>query len=405
MTRLLLVLFLLYGGVAGGAQAPAAAPAPPDADTLFAKGVKLHQSGDILGAIEAYQDALAKEAGRIDARSNLGAAFVSLGRYAEAVEQYRKALEIDPDNRRVRFNLALAQYKGGNVVEAADELKWLVDREPQNRSARLLLADCSQQMGQDEAVVLLLSGRDAEYGDDRLYAYVLGNALVRRGEVERGQVYIDRLFQGGDSAEGHVLMGAAQLRRQDFRAALTELERAVALNPALPTVNSLYGRALMGMGRREDAADAFRKELTKNPNDFDANLYLGLLLKDDGKLDEALDRLKRADRLRPGDPRTLYGLGALHLAAGRVPEAQTALEALVKAVPEYTQGHVLLATIYYRQKDRERGDRERAIVERLRAERQAREPGASDELGAAYQGEPLPGEVPPVVPKKPDGAR
>jgi hypothetical protein len=65
----------------------------------------------------------------------------------------------------------------------------------------------------------------------------------------------------------------------------------------------------MGAGRRDDAIKAFTAELTRNPNDFDANLYLGIMLKDDGKLDEAYEHLKRraapalARRGRPIRPR------------------------------------------------------------------------------------------------------
>src|SRR5262249_6693741 len=209
----------------------------------------------------------------------------------------------------------------------------------------------------------------------------------------------------GESAEAHLLMGVVQLRRQDFRAALPELQRAAELNPNLPTVNSFHGRALMGTGRRPEAAVAFRKELEKNPNDFDSNLYLGLLLKDEGKLDEALDRLKRADRLRPDEARVLYGLGALYVATARVDEAEAALTKLVEAAPDYTQGHVLLATVYYRQKKKDLGDRERTIVEAQKNRRQAEEPGASDELGPAYQGERLPEEKPRTAPKTPDAHR
>lgn len=379
----------------------AAAQTGPDPEELFARGVQLHQSGDILGAILAYQEVLAREPDRIDARSNLGAAYVHLGRYGDAIEQYGKALGVDPYNTKVRFNLALALYKAANVAEAAEELKRVVDREAGNGRARLLLADCYLQMGQDGPVVSLLSGRDAEFGDDRLFAYLLGNALIRRDEAQRGQAYIDRLFKGGDTAEARLLMGVAQLRRQDFKAALLEFQRAVALNPSLSTVHSFHGRALMSTGRRQEAAEAFRKELERNPNDFDSNLYLGFVMKDDNRLDESLDHLKRAGRLRPKDVRVLYGLGALHLAAGRIDEAEQELEALVEEVPEYSQGHVLLATVYYRQKKKELGDREQAIAERQRAERQAKEPGASDDLGPAYRGEPLPEEKPPASDKAP----
>ncbi len=77
--RLGLVLALAAIPATALAQPPAppavpASPAPPTAEESFARGVQLHQAGDILGAIEAYQDALQQEPQRIDARSNLGAA-------------------------------------------------------------------------------------------------------------------------------------------------------------------------------------------------------------------------------------------------------------------------------------------------------------------------------------------
>jgi tetratricopeptide (TPR) repeat protein len=359
----------------------------PDAEASFARGVQLHQSGDILGAIENYLAALKTEPDRIDARSNLGAAYVRLGRYEEAVEAYHKALAVS-ENPTVRFNLALALYKGGRIPEAAQELRRVVDADSANKNAVLLLADCHLQMGNDGEVVLLLENREVDLGDDRLYAYLLGNAFIRQNEIPRGQAWIDRLFKGGDTAEARVLMGVAHIRRSDYQSALAEFQRAAELAPTLPNVQSFLGRALMERGQRPEATEAFRKELARNPNDFDSNLYLGLLKRDENQLDEALDHLKRASRLRPGDVRVLYGLGSVHFAAGRVEEAQRALETVVKEAPDYQQAHVLLATVYYRQKKKDLAEREKAIVEKLKAERQAKEPGASDELGPAYKGEP-----------------
>jgi tetratricopeptide (TPR) repeat protein len=381
------------------ASSTAVAQAPLSADQFFARGVGLHESGDVVGAIEAYQAALELEPDRVDARSNLGAAYARLGRYDDAVVHYRAVLARVPDQAQVRFNLALALYKSARVPEAVPELERVVAEGPANRSALLLLADCKAQMGNDAAVIALLGPHDAEFEDDRLYAYLLGNALLRRNELSRGHAYIDRLFRGGETAEARLLMGVAHLRRADRPEALAELERAVQLNGELPTAHSLLGRALMGMGRRDEALQAFRKELERNPNDFDANVYLGMFLKDDGKLDESYEYLKRAARLRSGDPAALYALGALHLAAGRLAEAQEALERVTERVPGYRQAHVLLATAYYRQKKKDDGDRHRAIAAKLETEQQAREPGAADDLGPAYRGDepaaPTPGSRPP----------
>jgi tetratricopeptide (TPR) repeat protein len=371
------------------------------ADALFAKGVALHQSGDLVGAIESYQAALEKDPARVDARSNLGAAYARMGRFTEAIEAYRAVLARIPDQTQVRFNLALALYKAAPVQEAAEELQKVVAQDPSNLNAVLLLADCRSRMGDDSAVIALLGPREKDFGDDRLFAYLLGNALLRRNELQRGQAYVDRLFRGGESGEAHLLMGVARLRSGDNKGALPELERAIALRPDLPTAHSLLGRALMGVGRRDEAVAAFRKELEKDPNDFDSNVYVGMSLKDAGQLDEADEYLKRAARLRPQDPASLYALGALHLAAGRVEEAQAALEAAVAQVPNYRQAHVLLATAYYRRKDKAKGDLHRDIAEKLRAEEQAKEPGAADDLGPAYRGDAPPAGPTPEPPAKP----
>jgi tetratricopeptide (TPR) repeat protein len=378
----------------------------PDADALFAHAVALHQSGDTLGAIQGYEAVLEKDPGRFQARSNLGAAYAQLGRYAEAIANYQKVLEQKPDETSVRFNLALALYKSSRIPEAAAELERVAAADASNRRAVLLLADCRAQLGQDAGVIDLLGPREADFKDDRLYAYLLGNALIRRNEILRGQAFIQRLFAAGDTAEVRVLMGVAHLQKGDDRAAVPDLERAVALDPALPAAHSLLGRALMGTGRRDDSVKAFEAELAVNPNDFEANLYLGIMRKDDGKLDEAYEHLKRAQRLRPRDVGVEYALGALHLAAGRTAEAREALEIVTAEAPDYRQGHVLLATAYYRLKEKDKGDREQAIAEKLRADEQSREAGASDALGPAYRAEPpaasaSPSPKPPGAPERP----
>ncbi len=342
-------------------------------DEAFAKGLALHQSGDIIGAIDSYEQALKLTPWRLDARSNLGAALVRLGRFEEAIEHYRKALETDPGQVGIRFNLGLALYKTGGVQAAAAEFQQVLDRDPSQRPALLLLADCELQMGHDARVVELLAPFEAELGDDRLYAFLLGSALLRQNEVQRGQAMIDRLFRGGESAEGHVLLGLQHMRRVDSREAVPELQRAAELNPDLPTVHSLLGVALMNAGERPAAMAAFRRELKSNPNDFQANLRLGLLLRDENRLDEASDYLARAARLRPKDPDVMYGIARIQMGRDDWAAAQKTLEELTASAPAFEGGHVLLATVYYRLGRKGDGDRERAIVERLKTERRDRE--------------------------------
>src|SRR6185503_17329517 len=211
-----------------------------------------------------------------------------------------------------------------------------------------LLADCQVRLGEYKKVIELLSPLADADPNNRTIAYLLGSALVGAGEMKQGQVLIDRVFRGDDSAEARLLIGSILLLADDGQNAIKELERAIELNPKLPALHAWYGRALMRMGDSEKAKGVFKIEMEENPNDFDSNLYLGILLRRDKQLDEALSYLTRAARLRPRDSYARYHLGAVYAALGKPAAAQPLLEGVVKDYPDFVEARVLLASVYYR---------------------------------------------------------
>ena len=355
--------------------APARAQNAQDFERLFVRALELQQAGDILGAVDTYKAALAIIPDRADALSNLGAAYVRLGQYDDGIAQYEAALKADPTNTAFRLNLALAYYKSARPNQAIPQLKRVVSSDPSAKSAYLVLADCYLQTGQDQELVALLKPREQMFGSDPAYTYLLGTALLRTGDTAEGQKYVDKIFGAGESAEAHLLMGIAHLGQQDYPAAKTELERAVRLNPRLPTAHSLYGRSLLALGEQAAAERAFRGELDFNVNDFEANLQLGNLRKSVQKFAEASTYLERATTIRPNDLTARKLLASLRLQTGKVEEAVTMLEAIVKDAPDLVEAHVQLATAYNRLKRKDDAEREKAIIDRLNAEAQAKQRG------------------------------
>jgi tetratricopeptide (TPR) repeat protein len=373
MARLAIAsLFVLFIAVPARGQAQDA----NDFERLFARAMELHQAGDVLGAIDSYKAALAITPDRVDALSNLGAAYVRLGQFDDAVAQYEAALKADPVNNTVRLNLGLAYYKSARPNQAIPQLKRVVASDPEARNAYLVLADCYRQTGQDQELVSLLKPREQIFGNDLAYAFLLGTALLETGDTLTGQKYVDRVFGAGESAEAHLLMGLAQLSQQQYRLAKTELERAVRLNPRLATVHSLYGRALLALGEQGAAERAFHDELELNINDFEANLQLGNVRRSTQKLAEASTYLERAITIRPADLTVRKMLASLRLQTGRTEEALQMLESIVAEAPDLIDAHVQLATAYNRLKRREEAERERQIIDRLNAEVQAKQRGA-----------------------------
>ncbi|HEX3248585.1 MAG TPA: tetratricopeptide repeat protein, partial [Pyrinomonadaceae bacterium] len=330
-------------------------------DREFERATQLHESGDLQGAIRAYEAILAAHPTRADVRSNLGAAYSGLGQYEAAIQQYKQALAIDPVNQPVRFNLALAYYKAAWFNEAATELEKFIaaaPASPQTANARIILADCQVKIGDYKKVIDALTPVAQSDPSNRAIAYLLGSALIGEGQLDKGQAIIDRVFRDDDSAEAHLLMGSILLLADDAQRALKEIERALELNAKVPSVHAWHGRVLMRLGDTEKAKKAFRTELATNPNDFDANLFLGVLLRQDKLTDEAAVYLKRAIQLRPREQYAHYHLAAVYAAAGKPAAALPLLEGVLKEHPDFVEARVLLASVYYRLDRKADGDRE-----------------------------------------------
>src|SRR5678815_3743615 len=360
---------------------PALAQSKSDnVEEAFARAAQQHNSGDIEGAIRGYQSILATHPDRVDVRSNLGAAYSRLGRYEDAIAQYKEALKRDSRNQTIRFNLALAYYKGALFVEAAGEftafLATVSADSAQRPNGVLLLADCQVRIGEYKKVIESLSPlAEADPGNVTV-AFLLGSALIGDGQLSRGQQLIDKVFRDEDSAQGHLLLGSILLLADDGHGAIKQLERAIQLDPKLPTLHAWYGRALMRMGDTISAKTAFRYELDQNQNDFDANLFMGVLLRQDKQHEEALQYLSRAIHLRPRDQYARYHMSAVYVSLGKPKDALPLLEGVANEYPEFSEARVLLASVYYRLNRKADGDREKAAVQKLTEDQQAKQPGS-----------------------------
>jgi tetratricopeptide (TPR) repeat protein len=401
VTRTIPLLATLALSAAPAVFGQAAAPPAADPRALVEAGLAHHKAGRFAEAIAAYQAFLELQPQAVEIRSNLGAALVHEGRYEDAIEQYRQALAVDPARTAVRHNLALALYKAFRIGEAAQELETVLARDPENKNARLLLADCHLRMGQFKKVQEVLAVLEPTADKDHAVAYLLGLALILDEQPARGQVLIDHILRAGDSAQARLLMGVTRLMALEPAAARDDFARAVALDPGLPSAHASLGQALMQLGDTDAAAREFEAELEGNPNDYDANLYLGVILRQRQLYPEAMARFRRALSVRPSSSTARYQVGSLHLVLGEIEEARKVLETVVAEEPRFVEAHVSLATVYYRLKRKEDGDRERQIVKDLSREIQAEQPGAKAGLGPAYRGDAMPAA--PDATSKPPG--
>lgn len=364
--------FGLALAVAAQAQSP---------QELVQEAQQKQRSGDLEGAVSEYRQFLQVNPGATAIHSNLGAALAGLGRYEEAVAEYKAALRQSPRLAQARLNLALAYYKMGRFQDAAAELEKVHAEAPSNDQATLLLADCYMRLGREDSVIRILEPEAKRAPDDLAVAYLLGTALIREKRVQEGEVLVERIMRNGDSAEVHLMLGSAKMGVSDFAGARDEFAKAVALDPTLPGSHVLYAQALMFTGDSDLSKKEFLAELSQDPFNFEANLQLGAMAKQNQNYEEAKKYFARAQETRPGDPGVRYQLALLALDDGSLDKARQMLESLVRQWPDFIEAHVSLTLVYYRLKRPEDSKRERGIVQKLTAAVQAQQPGVKQTEG------------------------
>jgi len=336
------------------------------------RAVELHQSGHFAEAITEYQTFLKEHPDAILVRSNLAAALAHEGRYDEAIHQYTQALAAQPANYGIRFNLGIAYYKMGQIGKAIENFEAvesaLPPDQPQARQVKLLLGESLLRLDKNTRVIALLTPLAASDPSDMGVAYLLGTALLHDGQEARGSELIERIMRNGDTAQAHMLMAYTHMKANDPKVGLTEVNRAIELDPNLPEAYGLLGRLDYITADLAGAEAAFRKAIALDPNSVEARLFLGTLLREQGRLEEAHTQLERAMQLRPGEVRARYEFALVCSAEGDDKRAADLLQELVKDVPEYTEAHRSLSTIDFRLGRDVEGRQERKVAEKLAAE-------------------------------------
>lgn len=121
-------------------------------------------------------------------------------------------------------------------------------------------------------------------------------------------------------------------RARDAAAVLADIAGSAHANGS---VLMLYGRALVALGRTDDAESVFRRWMRLEPGSRDAALTLAAVLADSGRSPEA-ETLVRADIARSGaSPGAAFILGRALLGQARFDAAEAEFRKVVRAKPDH----------------------------------------------------------------------
>jgi tetratricopeptide (TPR) repeat protein len=286
---------------------------PEDAAAFASLGLVLAKQGKYAEAVPAYERALALNPSLPDIELDLGLAEFKQEHFQRAIPPFRAALTADPQNMQARTLLGLSYYAVKQFAESADSLTVALRADPQNvELGRALARSC-------------------------LLAKKYSCALTTAHHI---------LEQSPDSVAAHELNGEALDGLGRTSEAVVEFQKALQLAPQEPELNFGLGYLYWRKHEYDQAAKAFHSELSLDPKNAQAVLYLGDIAMKRGDLTAALPLLQQALELR-NDLRLAYlDLGIVFIQQKRYPDAVAALRSAEKLDPTQSDAHYRLARLY-----------------------------------------------------------
>lgn len=326
--------FRLRHGKAQDALAVAkeAVAASPTAASLAALARAQVRSQEGPAALASADKAVAASATSAVAQLARGEALLAVGRPAEAETALRKATELDPKSGLAQARLALAQIElkraadavasarraaeiddklgeafatvGLALIAADSQKNWseainqaqlgATTLDPENPFVHVAVGRIFESNGQYEQAAKSYRRAlefDPAYGAAR---FALVQAEMNRGNRD-GAIAEARRFaaEGTASPEINRLVGEDAVRRSDYTTAIPFLEKTTQSLPSNADGWALLARAYHGIGKYEDAADAYKKAVDLAPDNVGFRETYGLILGLAGNLDGGLAQLQR----------------------------------------------------------------------------------------------------------------
>lgn len=151
---------------------------------------------------------------------------------------------------------------------------------------------------------------------------------------------------GTNTREGRALAQAREFRAMgDIRAALAELERAVAFNPRFTPALLEAGDLQLAMGEPALAERSFAAAARSEPRNFEAQFRHGVVLRQLGRLEESIRAYLRALSIRPNEFDAMLGLSTAYLEAGNAEQGLPYAQRAAQARPRSGEARMQLGTV------------------------------------------------------------
>ncbi|MEJ8567298.1 tetratricopeptide repeat-containing sulfotransferase family protein [Elongatibacter sediminis] len=277
---------------------------PENLQTLTNMGLALLEQDRPDDAINYLQQVLGEQPENASAQLHLGRAFIAAGNPGFAIQCFENALEQEPGNLRALTLLAGSRLDSGQYPEAAVDFRRVLDAggESAETVSGLARALKAQNRLKESEGAFLRAMRLSNEAEDVLLnlARVQLDMGKARDVIQR---LSPRLEQAADSERMARLLAEARLEAGDPAGARELLRPLLSGGAPDSRIRLLLARALLEAGEREAADDQIDRLLEADSPLVDAVLLRAGQELGDGRVAEAVERLRGAQRRHDLDHR------------------------------------------------------------------------------------------------------
>ncbi len=242
---------------------------PPEPRRIVMRGQILSSKKDWAGARQAFEAALALDAGYMPAHAALAALDARDGKPELATQRFQTLLKRQPNNANVMLALAeLAEQQGTGQAEALKLRVAAVKAAPANVNARLALVNHHLTRRNFEPALEAAQSAVASMPDNLELLELLGRCQLSEHQSSQAIATFGKIINlTPKSPHGHALSAAAHLRNGDDESARRSIDRALQLSPDHVESLSLAVKVAMRKRQPVQALELARKVQMTRPAD------------------------------------------------------------------------------------------------------------------------------------------
>ena len=127
--------------------------------------------------------------------------------------------------------------------------------------------------------------------------------------------------------------------QRQYQDALNEAKKLLIKFPSTITLYNIIGAANKGLGKPDEAIEAYTKALSIKPDYAEAYNNMGVALKDQGKLDEAIEAYTKAFSIKSDYTDAYYNMGVVLQEQGKLDEAIETYTKALSIKPDYADAY------------------------------------------------------------------